>query len=136
MIDIVVDSGPLIALFDGSDAHHARTLAFRKGLEGRLVSNLPVVTEVVHLPDFAPQAQRDFLAWAERALSLDIDRALGLPRRARPAGGLQDLLPAAYDDRVAALHPDAILDDSENACALLGLTEGSVCISCWGCPSH
>jgi predicted nucleic acid-binding protein len=67
MIDIVVDSGPLIALFDGSDAYHARAVVFIEGLNARLVTNLPVITEVVYVLDFSPQAQRDFLVWVEQA---------------------------------------------------------------------
>lgn len=80
MTDIVADSGPLIALFDGSDGYHDRAVAFLKGLTGRLVTNLPVVTEVVYMLDFSPQAQRDFLYWAEQALTLDTATPGDLPR--------------------------------------------------------
>jgi uncharacterized protein len=80
MIDIVVDSGPLIALFDGSDAYHARAVGFIEGLNGRLVTNLPVITEVVYVLDFSPQAQRDFLAWVENACAIDTGTSSDLPR--------------------------------------------------------
>lgn len=60
---IAVDSGPLIALFDGDDQHHDRALEFVKGLTGDLVTNHAVVTEVTHLLDFSAQAQTDFLRW-------------------------------------------------------------------------
>ena len=80
MTDIAVDSGPLIALFDGSDAYHERAVAFMKGLTGTLVTNLPVVTEVVYMLDFSPQAQRDFLFWAEQALTIDTGTRADFPR--------------------------------------------------------
>jgi len=90
MADIVVDSGPLIALFDGSDQFHQQAVAFIKarfpettagpGGRQRLVTNLPVVTEVVYVLDFSPGAERDFLAWIELALTLDTDTPKDLPR--------------------------------------------------------
>lgn len=80
MNDIVVDSGPLIALFDRSDAHHSRAVQLVKSLSGRLVTNFAVVTEVVYMLDFSPQAQRDFLFWAERSLILDTGTGADLPR--------------------------------------------------------
>jgi predicted nucleic acid-binding protein len=77
---IVVDSGPLIALFDGSDQYHQSAVDFIKGLSDPLTTNLPVVTEVVYVLDFSIQAQRDFLFWAERALHIDIGTREDLPR--------------------------------------------------------
>jgi predicted nucleic acid-binding protein len=76
----VVDSGPLIALFDGSDQFHARAVGFVRTLPGRLVTNLPVLTEVVYVLDFSPRAQRDFLFWAEASLRIDVETAGDLPR--------------------------------------------------------
>jgi uncharacterized protein len=80
VIDIVVDSGPLIALFDGSDAYHERAVEFVKEVAGRLTINLPVVTEVVYMLDFSPQAQRDFLFWVERSTTIDTGTGEDLPR--------------------------------------------------------
>jgi predicted nucleic acid-binding protein len=81
----VVDSGPLVALFDGRDADHARVVSFLKSYRGRLHSTLAVVTEVVHLLDFSHDAQHDFLSWffggAVRCLDLtddDAQRAIAL----------------------------------------------------------
>lgn len=78
--NIVVDSGPLIALFDGSDQHHAAALAFVRNLSGTLVTNLPVITEVVYMLDFARQAQRDFLFWTETAITVDDETRADFPR--------------------------------------------------------
>ena len=60
---IVIDSGPLIALFDKDDRYHKNALKFIKGLKGELVSNYPVITEVMHLLDFSVRVQIDFLRW-------------------------------------------------------------------------
>jgi uncharacterized protein len=51
-----------------------------KEVVGRLTINLPVVTEVVHMLDFSPQAQRDFLLWAERSTTIDTGAGEDLPR--------------------------------------------------------
>ncbi|MBK5970007.1 hypothetical protein CCR91_14870 [Thiorhodovibrio winogradskyi] len=80
MNGIVVDSGPLIALFDGSDQFHQEAVDFVKTQYWPLITNFPVVTEVVYMLDFSGQAQRDFLFWAESALVLDTDTLTDLPR--------------------------------------------------------
>ncbi len=80
MKSVVIDSGPLIALFDGSDRYHDQAVAFVRGLRRRLITNLPVVTEVVYMLDFAPQAQRDFLFWGEQSLTIDADTIEDFPR--------------------------------------------------------
>lgn len=72
MQNIVVDSGVFIALFDGSDKYHQQARNFIKNLKGnRLHTNLPVITEVVHMLDFSRQAQRDFLLWVKQAAQID-----------------------------------------------------------------
>jgi predicted nucleic acid-binding protein len=80
MPSIVVDSGPLIALFDGSDRFHKQAVAFVRSIRGPLITNLPVITEVVYMLDFSAQAQRDFLFWAEQALTIDTETPSDLPR--------------------------------------------------------
>ncbi|SEA41200.1 hypothetical protein SAMN05660964_01534 [Thiothrix caldifontis] len=71
MLNIVVDSGVFIALFDGSDRYHAQAKHFIKHVRGRLHTNLPVITEVVHMLDFSQQAQQDFLLWVNQAVQID-----------------------------------------------------------------
>ena len=51
----------------------------RAGLTGPLITNLAVITEVVYMLDFAAQAQRDFLLWAESALVLETETVSDLP---------------------------------------------------------
>nr|VFJ86493.1 MAG: hypothetical protein BECKLFY1418B_GA0070995_100357 [Candidatus Kentron sp. LFY]VFK13744.1 MAG: hypothetical protein BECKLFY1418C_GA0070996_100431 [Candidatus Kentron sp. LFY] len=97
MPNIVVDSGPLIALFDGSDRFHERAVAFVRDLRGHLVTNLPVMTEVVYMLDFSHQAQRDFLYWAEQALTIDRETPGDLPRIRALLNKYRDL-PADFAD--------------------------------------
>jgi len=62
-VGIVVDSGPLAALFDRSDEHHTTAVAWLQGVSGHLISNLAVVTEVAYLLKFSAPAQIDFVRW-------------------------------------------------------------------------
>jgi predicted nucleic acid-binding protein len=82
---IVVDSGPLVALFDHHDQHHRRAVDLVQHLTGEIISNLAVVTEVCYLLDFSRRARSDFLGWVGRgAVTLvslevvDFDRILQL----------------------------------------------------------
>jgi hypothetical protein len=45
MRSIIVDSGLLIALFDSSDRDHEQAVAFLESVQGRLITNLPVITD-------------------------------------------------------------------------------------------
>lgn len=77
---IVVDSGPLIALFDRSDQYHQQAVQFiRHKVSGTLYTNLAVITEVVYMLDFSTQAQGDFLTWVSQALVLDQETLLDFP---------------------------------------------------------
>lgn len=72
MLNIVVDSGVFIALFDSSDRYYQQAKSFIQNLSGsRLHTNLPVITEVVHMLDFSQQAQQDFLFWVSQATQID-----------------------------------------------------------------
>jgi hypothetical protein len=46
---IIVDAGPLIALFRRRDKHHPRVKRFLSTNRARLVSTLPVITEACHV---------------------------------------------------------------------------------------
>lgn len=48
MGSIIVDAGPLIALFRKRDRHHSRVKRFLSTNRAKLVSTLPVITEVCH----------------------------------------------------------------------------------------
>jgi predicted nucleic acid-binding protein len=60
---ILIDAGPLIALFDSSDKFHQATCVFLKEHPYRFVSTIAVFTEVSHMLDFNTNAQCDFYNW-------------------------------------------------------------------------
>ncbi|WP_061243627.1 type II toxin-antitoxin system VapC family toxin [Leptospira interrogans] len=62
----LIDSGPIVALFNTNDRFHKSTYKFIKSYKGSLFSSWPVVTEVVYLLSFSIDAQFDFLEWIER----------------------------------------------------------------------
>jgi len=63
---LLIDSGPLIALFDGSDKYHKIVLEFLKGFRGELITSWAVITEVSYILDFNLNVQLDFLKWVEQ----------------------------------------------------------------------
>ncbi len=66
MKKILIDSGPLIALFDASDKYHSEAVKFIKSNNYPLVTTLASVTETLHLLDFNRNAQIDFIEWVHR----------------------------------------------------------------------
>ena len=71
----LVDSGPLLALFNGADAWHARIGEWlRRSPNARLTTTWPVATEVCALlaRRIGNPAALDFLCWAQRG-GIDID---------------------------------------------------------------
>jgi uncharacterized protein len=66
---VLVDSGPLIALFNGADRWHKPVLAWLQAHpQAQLISTWPVATEVCALlaRRIANEAALDFLRWAQR----------------------------------------------------------------------
>ena len=66
MKKILIDSGPLIALFDASDKYHKKTVNFIKSNKYPLVTTIASVTETLHLLDFNRNAQIDFIEWIHK----------------------------------------------------------------------
>jgi predicted nucleic acid-binding protein len=97
MQSIVVDTGPLIALFDRDDRYHHKAKAFIDSLAARLVTNLPVLTEAAHLLRFSAEAQRDMLWWVHHSFAIDCDTAADLPRIMALLDKYRDL-PADFAD--------------------------------------
>jgi hypothetical protein len=64
--NIIVDAGPLIALFDKDDKYHNSVIKFLKKFDGQLITSWPVITEVTHLLSFNVNVQIDFLEWLKR----------------------------------------------------------------------
>ena len=63
MKKILIDSGPLIALFDKSDKYHESAIKFLKNNKLPLITTIASITETLHLLDFNRNAQIDFLEW-------------------------------------------------------------------------
>lgn len=81
MKNIVVDSGPLIALFDKDDKFHQQAVSFMQGVKPNVLhTNLAVISEVTHMLDFSRQVQRNFLFWVEQALKIDENAVGDWPR--------------------------------------------------------
>lgn len=84
---VLIDSGPLLALFNGADHWHARLVAWLQAHPAlALVSTWPVLTEVCALlaRRVHNQAALDFLLWLERgAVQVDVpqDGSLAQMRR-------------------------------------------------------
>jgi hypothetical protein len=62
---ILVDAGPLVALADRTDAHHAACLRALEGLRGPLGTVWPALTEAVYLVQRWPSAQMELLNLVE-----------------------------------------------------------------------
>jgi predicted nucleic acid-binding protein len=60
---IVVDSGPLIALFDAGDAYHPRAMEFVRQSRAKLISSMAAVTEAMYVLEESLQARKNLLAW-------------------------------------------------------------------------
>lgn len=65
MKNILIDAGPIIALFRKNDRYHNTALNFIKKYEGKLITTWSVITEVMHELG-RPDVQEKFLLWIER----------------------------------------------------------------------
>ena len=66
MKSILIDAGPIIALFDGSDRYHQTIITFLKKESCQLVSTWPAVTKASHMLNFDNNAQFSMLEWIKR----------------------------------------------------------------------
>ncbi|MDR3338138.1 MAG: PIN domain-containing protein [Treponema sp.] len=60
---VLVDAGPLIALFDRSDKYHDSIKNFIRDKPYRFVSTLAVITEVSYMLNFNVKVQLEFFEW-------------------------------------------------------------------------
>ncbi|GHT96983.1 pilus biogenesis protein [Spirochaetia bacterium] len=60
---ILIDAGPLIALFDRDDNYHKRVVDFIKDSHWQFVTTTAVLTEVSYMLNFNVNAQLDFFEW-------------------------------------------------------------------------
>jgi predicted nucleic acid-binding protein len=87
---ILIDTGPLIALFDRDDNYHDRIIKFIKEGRYKFITTLSVITEVEHMLDFNVNVQIDFLEWIMKEGVLlqeiqqkDISRIIELTKKYR-----------------------------------------------------
>ena len=66
MREIILATGPFVALLDRSERSHGKCAAFYKETEGRFVTTEPVLTEVIHLPGPSFAMQRPALEFILR----------------------------------------------------------------------
>ncbi len=101
----VVDSGPLIALFNAADHWHVPVVAWLREHPGvRLVCTWPVLTEVCALlaRRIGNEAALDFLRWVQRgAIEVDSAQASTLPDVLMICERFADLPPDLADASVA-----------------------------------
>ncbi len=92
MNKILIDSGPLIALFDASDKYHQKGIEFIKNNTFSLVTTIASITEVLHTLDFNRNAQIDFLEWiAQGGVQIFDIQQKDLPRIKELTEKYQDL---------------------------------------------
>jgi predicted nucleic acid-binding protein len=74
---VLVDSGPLVALFDQDDPHHQSCRRALQTIRGSLLTVWPAVTEAMYLLTFSLTAQKAVLEMLElgslRVASIDVD---------------------------------------------------------------
>jgi predicted nucleic acid-binding protein len=63
---VLVDTGPLVALFDRDDHHHTRCVEVLKHIRQPLVTVWPVLTEAMFLLAFSLEAQETLWEFVER----------------------------------------------------------------------
>jgi len=87
---ILIDTGPLIALFDRDDNYHDRIKKFIKEGRYKFITTLSVITEVEHILDFNVNVQIDFLEWImkegvvlQEIQQKDISRIIELTKKYR-----------------------------------------------------
>jgi len=58
MHQVILDTGPFVALLDRSERNHRRCLEFFKDFEGQLLTTEPVLTETLYLLNYSLRAQK------------------------------------------------------------------------------
>ena len=67
----IIDTGPIVALFNKRDKYHKKVLQFVKEYDGEFITTWSVITEATHLLRKSIQAQLNLLEWIKRG-GLDV----------------------------------------------------------------
>lgn len=94
---MVVDTGPIVALFDKDDREHAAALKFIRNSTDILVTSMAACSEVLFLLAWLVQVQTSFLVWSQEALDIDGDTAGDIQRMVEIMRQYADL-PADFAD--------------------------------------
>lgn len=84
---ILLDTGPIVGFVHRDDQHHERAVALFKSLQPPIGTVWPVISEALHLVDFAPAAQEAVWTLLEESVELlpldptDIPRMRELMRK-------------------------------------------------------
>ncbi len=62
----MLDTGPIVALFDKDDRYHKRCVNILRDITGPLVTSWPVLTEAFYLLNFSSSVQDDLWEFIER----------------------------------------------------------------------
>jgi predicted nucleic acid-binding protein len=62
---IIVDTGPVVALFNAGDTYHRRALEFVCESRATLISTMAVVTEAMYVLDDSLRARKNLLTWIQ-----------------------------------------------------------------------
>ena len=96
---VLVDTGPLVALFDPSDQdHEACTAELRRLGRSRLVTTLAVLTEASFLLAFSPRAQRAAIRFVASGAVALVELGPGLLERAGTLMEQYEDLPMDFAD--------------------------------------
>lgn len=66
MVKMLIDSGPLIALFDKDSKYHSWAINLIRENNRELITTIATIHEVLQALAFSDGAQRDFLSWVEK----------------------------------------------------------------------
>lgn len=78
---VLVDTGPLVALFNKNDTYHERCVRSLKTLRSPLLTVWPVITETIYLLSFSGPAQDALWEWFTRgALNIAELSGMDIPR--------------------------------------------------------
>jgi predicted nucleic acid-binding protein len=87
---ILIDAGPLIALFDKDDSYHERIIEFIKNRNFKFITTTAVITEVSYMLNFNVEVQILFFEWIlnegvliQEMQQSDISRIIELTKKYR-----------------------------------------------------